>query len=170
MVALNGKEGILMEKIQALLKLWEVHDAGLTRTVDREDLLFRWSTSVLLAGMAVIVVLTATCAPSAGVNGSLLGVPAKVLVTVSVVAPMLATLIWTFRRSRQSVRHAVILERVEGLLHLFDDGYYGDQSALPKDWENTYSASFRRRKTPLHHGFVLGTMTASLIAAVWIVL
>lgn len=151
------------DKSAVLLAIWQEHNSGLRTTVDRENRYFRWATTLLIIVMGFLVIIGSV---------KLDRMPStlfRILMTVSLVLPVLVTIVLIFRRSRQAVRNTQVIERIEPLLHLFDQGVYGEQSPLPEQWKGHFSEIFQRRKTPLYYGFTLLILCACTVVGVWMI-
>lgn len=152
------------DKIQILLKLLDEQVKNIERSEEQEQRLFQWATSLLLAAFGVIMAL----ADKSGVFSS--PVIIKLIATTIVVVPVLLSIFWIFRRSQRSVKNAESVVRIEKLLHLFDEQFFGTHSPYPKEWEGGLPDSRRRRKTPTYYALVMAIMTFCVVATIWLVL
>ena len=152
------------DKTEILLKVLDDQIRSIERGEEREQQLFQWSTSLLLAAFGVVVALSD--------RSQALPFPivVKSLATVLIVVPVFLSIIWIFRRSRRSVKNAEAIERIEKSLRLFEDGYYGVDSPYPRAWEGRLAESRLRRKTPVYYALVMVIMTTCVVTVIWLIL
>lgn len=153
-------------KVAILLKLLEVQTEELRRKDEVEQLLFQWTTGLLLAVFGGVLALSgkATALPSLSATSI------KILASVIVAIPALLSVIWIFRRSRISAENTRAIEHIQELLHLFQDGFYGAHSPYPHHWQGQFTKGRLKRKTPKYYASVIFLMSACVIAAIWLVL
>jgi hypothetical protein len=153
-------------KVSILLKLLEVQTEELRRKDEVEQLLFQWTTGLLLAVFGGVLALSG----KAVALPSLSAMSVRILASIIVVIPALISLVWIFRRSRISTENTKAIENIQELLHLFEDGYYGPHSPYPHHWQGQFTKGRLKRKTPKYYASVILLMSACVVAAIWLVL
>jgi len=153
------------DKVVVLLNLLDRQADFMLWSEEKQQKWFEWATSLLLAAFGVVVALSSRSTP--------LPYPTlvKTLATalISVPTSLLISRIWS--QAGSSARNADVLARIEQLLYLFEDGYYGGQSPYPKEWAGDHLAKVvSRRRTPIAYILILGLMTACVVAAIWLIL
>lgn len=149
-------------KVSILLNTLDFQLKEIQRRQDREQQIFQWSTSLLLGILGVIIALS-----DRALSLQFLAM-IKLLATIMVVMPIGFSILWILRLSRQAVGNAEVVERVEGLLHLFKNDYYGIQSPYPETWEGKLKHNLKQRRTPLYYSIVLVIMTSCVVIAIWV--
>ncbi len=151
-------------KVTVLLNLLDRQVDEIQRREETEQKLFEWSTSLLLASFAGVVALSqkTTVLPQA--------VYVKLIATVMVGIPVFLAISRIVTRSSASVPNAEALERIQSLLHLFEDGYYGSHSPYPQSWAGGLASSRLKRKSPLQKSMILALMSICVIATIWLIL
>ena len=106
--SVSDKTEILLHSLDSQIKIIEQGE-------EREQQLFQWSTSLLLASFGAVVALSdrPSTLPFAGT--------VKLLATALIAVPVGLSITWIFRRSSRSVKNAEVVERIEKRLHLFED-------------------------------------------------
>jgi hypothetical protein len=89
----------MLDKTQVLLKAWEMQDDGLRRAAEREQRIFQWSTSLLIATFGAVVTLSSSVDQIQFPNP----VVTKILITTVIVVPVTASIIWILRRAQRAV-------------------------------------------------------------------
>jgi hypothetical protein len=151
-------------KVTILLNALDFQLNEIQRRQDREQQIFQWATSLLLAVFGSIIALRSNTAalPSPFV--------VKTLASVMIVLPILFSVQWIFRLSSQATNNAGAVERLQNLLHLFDPEYYGSQSPYPQVWEGRLKLNLRERKTPVYYAAVMIIMTICVVLTLWLIL
>ena len=151
-------------KITILLNALDFQLHEIQRRQDREQQIFQWSTSLLLAIFGVVAALfsTTTTTPFPFI--------VKVLASLMVGLPILFSIYWIFRLSHQATNNAATVERIQNILLLFDSSYYGPKSPYPQEWQGKLTRNLRQRRTPLYYALTLGTMTVCVVLSIWLVL
>lgn len=152
------------DKTEVLLRALDNQIKSIERGEEREQQLFQWSTSLLLAAFGAIVALSDRS------HALPFPIAVKSLATVLIVVPVFLSIAWIFRRSRRSVRNAEAVERIEKSLRLFEEGYYGVHSPYPRAWEGKLAESRLRRKTPIYYASVMTLMAACVVTVIWLIL
>ncbi len=151
-------------EVTILLNALDFQLSEIQRRQDREQQIFQWSTSVLLAVFGVVTALYGTTATTSFPN------TIKFLASLMVILPIVASIYWIFRLSSQAVNNARTVERLQELLFLFHTGYYGAISPYPQSWRGNLAHNLRHRRTPVYYGLILATMMICVVLSVWIVL
>jgi hypothetical protein len=151
-------------KVTILLNALDFQLNEIQRRQEKEQQIFQWATSLLLAVFGSIIALRSNTAalPSPFV--------VKTLASVMIVLPILFSVQWIFRLSSQATNNAGAVERLQNLLHLFDPDYYGPQSPYPQTWEGRLKLNLRERKTPIYYAAVMIIMTICVVLSVWLIL
>lgn len=66
--------------------------------------------------------------------------------------------------------NAEAVERIQDLLHVFEDGCYGTHSPYPKEWAGTSAKGQLKRQSPIQKSVILFLMAACVVATVWLIL
>lgn len=151
-------------KVTVLLNLLDFQLHEIQRRQDREQQLFQWSTSLLLAIFGVVTALFGTTAQTPFPD------TIKLLASIMVLLPISFTIYWIFRLSSQAVQNAATVERIQELLLLFDTTYYGATSPYPGSWQGNFATDLRRRRTPMYYAIILSTMAVCVVLLLWLVL
>jgi hypothetical protein len=151
-------------KVEVLLNLLDRQVDEIQRREEAEQKLFEWSTSLLLASFGGVVALSqkATVLPQA--------LYVKLIATVMVGIPVLLAITRIVTRSKASMPNAEALERIQSLLHLFEDGYYGSHSPYPQSWAGGLASSRLKRKSPIQKSMILALLSVCVIATIWLIL
>lgn len=152
------------DKVTVLLNLQDMQVKEMHRREESEQKLFEWSSSLLLAAFAAIVALSqrSTALPQA--------VFVKIIASVMVGVPVYLAVIKIKGRSLASVGNAEAVERIQSLLHLFDDAYYGTHSPYPQEWAGKLAKGRLKRTSPIHKSVIIGLMAVCVIATIWTIL
>jgi hypothetical protein len=152
------------DKVAVLLNLQDMQVKEMHRREETEQKLFEWSTSLLLTALAAIVALSQRSAalPQATF--------VKVIATVMVGVPVYLTAVKIKEQSGASVGNAEAVERIQNLLHLFDDAYYGDHSPYPQEWAGKLAKGRLNRKSPIQKSVIIVLMAVCVISAIWTIL
>jgi len=152
------------DKTAVLLHVLKDQIDAIERRESREQTWFEWATNLLLATFGATVAL-------AGKAASLpYPIVTKVLATALVTIPsgLIVSRILTSRK--RQARNAKTVERIQQLLHLFEEGYYGTHSPYPNDWAGNLAKGILRRKTPLYFAAILALMASCVVVAIWLLL
>jgi len=147
-------------KVTILLNILGSQIGEIQRREEREQQIFLWATSLLLAVFGAILAL------SDKTNQLAYPTAMKLLITAMVTIPISLFIRWLFRFRTDDIKNTEIIERIEKLLHLFESGHYGEHSPLPEHW---LGRSRRLRRTPLYYAATMLLMTACVIVAIWLV-
>lgn len=151
-------------QVTILLHTLDFQLKEIQRRQEREQQIFQWASSLLLAVFGAAVTL----------HGSIATLPAldliKLLASLMVLLPVLFSAGWILRLSGQAVGNAEVVNRIQTLLSLFDKTYYGAQSPYPSAWQDQLPANLRARRTPLFYVLVLVSMTLCVVTTIWILL
>ncbi|NJO73671.1 MAG: hypothetical protein HC833_07875 [Leptolyngbyaceae cyanobacterium RM1_406_9] len=152
------------DKVAVLLNLQDMQVKEMHRREETEQKLFEWSTSLLLAAFAAIVALSqrTVVLPQATF--------VKVIATVMVGVPVYLVIVKIKERSGASVGNAEAVERIQSLLHLFDDSYYGTHSPYPQEWAGQLAKGRLKRKSPIQKFVIIGLMAFCVISTIWAIL
>jgi len=152
------------DKTQILLYIFDFNVKEIYRRKEQQQRLFEWSTSLLLAAIGAVVALSGRSTPLD------FPVAIKALATIMIVVPtfLFSQRIVKFRKG--SVGNAKAVERIQEILRLFEDGYYGVRSPYPHEWEGTLAEGIRKGKTTLIYVAILVLMAACVVAAIWLLL
>lgn len=153
---------IPLDKTQILLKVLEMQDDGLTRASEREQQIFQWSSTMLLAVFAGIVTLATASDRKA------LPLMAKPLISLVILIPVILSIIWIFRCRKKAMEYARVFEKIEEILHLFEAGYYGPASLLPAHWSGQLVKTIRKSKTPVYYTVILLFLAICVIVSIWL--
>jgi hypothetical protein len=151
-------------KVNILLNALDFQIKEIQRRQDREQVIFQWSTSMLLAIFAAIIAL------AGHISSTTYPVILKTLASVMVSFPILFSIFWIFRLSEQATNNAGVVEVIEDILYLFEEGYYGPKSPYPKAWEGNLKHNLEKRRTPIYYCLVLITMTICVVISIWLML
>lgn len=152
------------DKTAVLLQLLQHQLGEIERRESREQKLFEWSTGLLAAAFGVVVALYDEESPLAHAK------TIQILATVLVAVPTLVLIIRIRRYQKMSIENAMVVERLEKLLLLFDRGVYGRDSPYPKEWEGSFATKRLKRSTPFYYQVVSVLMAACVIGAIWLLL
>ncbi len=84
--------------------------------------------------------------------------------------PIYLVVIRIMSRSKASMGNAEAVERIQDLLHVFEDNCYGTYSPYPKQWADTLAQGRLKRQSPIQKSAILSLMAACVIATVWLIL
>lgn len=152
------------DKITVLLNLLNCQIDEIRRREQTEQKLFEWATSLLLASFGVIVALSQKAAL---IQHAII---VKFIATILVSVPIGLITFRILGRSKASMGNAEAVERIQDLLHLFEDGYYGSHSPYPKVWSGTLAAGRLKRKSPIYNSVILALMAGCLVTTIWLIL
>jgi len=152
------------DKVTILLNLLDLQTSEIQRREEIEQKFFEWSTSLLLATFAGVIALSQNDTP---LPYSIL---VKILATVMIGIPVYFSILGIITRSSASKTNAEAVERIQELLHLFDDNYYGSHSPYPHEWVGRLAQSRLKRKSPIHKSVIIVTMACCVVATLWVVL
>jgi|CXWL01.1.fsa_nt_gi hypothetical protein len=152
------------DKTTILLNLLDRQTSQIERREQKEQQWFEWQTGLLLATFGAIVALAQRSSPLPYL------VIIKSLATVLVGIPTLLVIYRIVRQKSRSVKNAETIERIQQLLHLFDEGVYGSQSPYPKEWAGNLAKGRLKRTTPNYYALILLLMMACVITTIWLVL
>jgi len=153
-------------KATVLLNLLNYRLDNIQKREQRERQWFEWTTGMLLASFAAIIALS-----NGSSNALSHPILVKSLATVLVVVPV-CVMISRILNRKGSTEDAKIVTRIEKLLHIFDEDYYGSHSPYPIEWapDGLFSQMLRKRKTPFLYTVVLSIMTLSVVVTIWVIL
>jgi len=152
------------DKTSIVLYALDYNIKEIHRREEKQQQLFEWSTSLLLAAFGAVVALSSRSSPLPYT------IPIKLIATALIAVP---TFLFAYRillHTRGSVANAKAVERIQELLHLFEDGYYGIRSPYPQEWEGKLAEGIRKGKTPIYYAFILSLMAMCVIVAIWLLL
>ncbi|MEP0873101.1 hypothetical protein NDA01_25260 [Trichocoleus desertorum AS-A10] len=152
------------DKVTILLNLLDRQIDEIQRREETEQKLFEWSTSLLLAAFAGVVALSQRSTPVP------YAVFVKLLATVMVSIPVFLSILKITSRSAASVSNAEAVERIQSLLHLFEDSYYGSHSPYPKEWAGGLAKGRLKRTSPIYKSAMVASMALCVIATLWAIL
>jgi hypothetical protein len=160
----NMEEFSTSDKVDILLYALDAQMKSLQQSEDREQQFFQWSTNLLLAAFGALIAL------SGGTRTLSFPILVKLLATILIVVPASLSIVWIFRRSKRSVNMAEAIERIQKLLHLYEEGYYGPHAPYPSAWEGSLVKGRLQRKTPLYYAAVIVLMAVCVVVAIWLIL
>jgi len=152
------------DKASVLLNLLDRQIDEIQRKEQREQQWFEWSTSLLLATFGAVIAFSDRANP--------LPYPViiKSVATILIVIPsFIATSRILVERSK-ATKNAQTVERIQQLLHLFEDGYYGVQSPYPPVWAGNLARGRLNRKTPVYYALILLLLMICVITTIWLIL
>jgi hypothetical protein len=152
------------DKVTILLYLLEHQTDQIRRREQRVRQWFEWSTGLLLAAFGAVIALSGRSNPLPH------PILIKLLATILITVPTILLTSRILRQSKASVGNAEAIERVQQLLHLFEDGYYGAHSPYPQTWEGTLAKGRLKRRSPYYYAFILVLMVACVVATIWLAL
>jgi len=158
-------EDLNSEKISVLLKLLDNQISELQHKDEQGQKWFEWTTSLLLAAFGAIVALSNRSMPIPQ------PIVVKSLATVLVSLPTLLFISRILSRSRGAATNAKTIVRIQKLLFVFDEKYYGTHSPYPEAWSSDYLETLvLKRRTPFTYVWVLMLMASCVITAIWVIL
>jgi len=132
------------DKVTVLLHLLDQQIKAIDDRVMIESRWFEWSTNLLLAAFAAIVAISVISKP-------LPNLPIiKIIASILVMIPAILSTLRIRNTKKGMMINASVLEGIEELLHLFENGVYGEQSPFPPDWKGTLASGFPKRRTPTY--------------------
>jgi hypothetical protein len=152
------------DKVTILLSIFEASNQTIQRREDREQKMFEWSTSLLLAAFAAMVALAGRAAP--------LPFPyaVKGIATVLITIPTGLFIYRINSSARGFLGSAHAIDRIGEALRLVEKGYYTEDSIYPERWSGHLSKRVLRRKTPKYYTAILVLMLLCVVASVWLLL
>ncbi len=162
--SINGFDS---KELETLKIIYEDQRHELSYRRGREFQIFTWSSTILVAFTAALLLT------EAGKNLALeqYGVWGDVLVTSIVISLVSFSVTWQHNQRRLSARHAKILARIAREIGCFDENFGKEgKPVYPEDWKawGLSNVSFRKHLTTpgkISATFVLGVIT---IVAVWL--
>jgi hypothetical protein len=152
------------DKLTVLLHALSHQMSEIQRREGREQQLFEWSTGLLVASFGAVIALSDRASPLP------YAFLVKLLATLLIAVPTGIFAVRILGYSKRSADNAEAIERIEDLLKLFDDGYYGSRSPYPPAWQGKLASGRRRRKTPFYYTFILILMATCVITTIWLIL
>jgi len=154
----------MSDKTTILIHLLDYQAREIQRREAREQQLFEWTVGLLLAAFGAIVALSDRDSPL------LYPISVKMLASVLIGFPTVIFATRIRRYSQRSVGNAEAIDRIERVLHLFDEGYYGADTPYPKEWAGTFSNKRKERNTQNYYSAIMLLMAVCVIATVWLIL
>lgn len=152
------------DKITVLLYALDFNFTEIKRKEDEQQNLFEWSTGLLLASFAAIIALSETS--SALANAILI----KILATSLILFPTILIIYRIVKRTKDSIENAESVEVIEELLHIFDDGVYGDRTPFPQEWRGSLTKLIKNDQLPKNYSIIIAFMASCVIVAIWMLL
>ncbi len=152
------------DKTTILIHLFDYQAREIQRREAREQQMFEWTVGLLLAAFGAIVALSDRDAPL------LYPVPVKMLATVLIGVPTIIFAVRIRRYTERSVENAEAIDRIERVLHLFEEGYYGVDTPYPEEWAGGLSNRRKKRNTQNYYSAIMLLLAVCVIATVWLIL
>jgi hypothetical protein len=152
-------------RVDVLLSLLDSQFSEIRRGEEREQLVFQWTTNLLLVSFGALVALSdrAVALPYPFL--------VKLLASIMIAIPAMFSVAWMIWRVKRSSIHAGAIDRIRKLLHLFEDGYYGGtRSVYPYDWEDAFAKYIVRRWETKYYVAVVVLMAVCVVVTLWLLL
>jgi ferric-dicitrate binding protein FerR (iron transport regulator) len=94
----------------------------------------------------------------------------KTLASILVGVPTIIFATRIRRYSERSVENAEAIDRIENVLRLFEEGYYGMNAPYPREWAGKLSKRRKERNTQNYYSAIMLLMGFCVIATVWLLL
>jgi hypothetical protein len=118
--------------------------------------IFSWSTTLLLAAIGYVLSQSAS-----------LDVLERILLTAAIIAVCSITFWWQRRNFLETVEHGQNIERLHGILHLTDPGYFGIKGPVFDQGGHAARSASRARFGVSPHNLVLMAITAIVLLVLW---
>lgn len=130
----------------------------------REQKWFDWVSGMLLASFGVVVALSDRTNPLA------YPFAVKFLASIMILVPTFIAVYRIGKEKSKAIKNAETAERIQQLLHLYDDGIYGKETPYPQAWKGKFAAGRKKRTTPIYYSFILFLMAACVVASIWLLM
>ena len=130
----------------------------------REQKWFDWLSGMLLASFGVVVAI------SDRTNPLPYPIAIKALASIMILVPTFISVYRISREKNKAIKNAETAERIQQLLHLYDDDFYGKETPYPKTWKGKFAAGRKERTTPTYYSFILLLMAACVVASIWLLM
>ena len=152
------------DKTTILIHLLDFQAKEIQRREAREQKLFEWTVSVLLAAFGAVVALSNRELP--------LPHPfwVKLFASCLIGIPTFIFCLRILKYSKKTIENAQAIDKIEGILHLYDEKTYGGVTPYPESWANGLSASRKRRKTQFFYSLIMAIMAVCVISTVCLIL
>ena len=152
------------DKISVLLNIHSNEWDEIRRRQDSQQQIFEWSTGFLVAIFGVVIALSNQTDP----------IPHPILIKIiATILISIPTILLSDRLSRHSgsaMQSAQAVERIEKLLKLYEDGFYGSHSPYPQEWAGKLAQSILKSTTPVYQIRILCLMAICVAVSFWALL
>ena len=152
------------DKVSVLLNQLNQQLDVIERKRQREQKWFDWVSGMLLASFGAVVALSDRNNPLPH------PLAIKALASTMILVPAFIAVYRIDKEKGKAVRNAETAERIQQLLHLYDDNFYGKETPYPKAWMGEFAAGRRRRTTPIYYSLILFLMAACVVASIWLLM
>ena len=152
------------EKVAVLLNVLDFQNEEIRRREGEEQKMFDWCTNLLLISFGAIVALSDRSTPIP------YAIYVKSIASVLILTPTVAFSYRIFKQRRDFKSNTDIIEKIQNILHFFDEHYYHKDSLYPKRWAGRLTAKILKRRTPIYYSTILLLMAAGVIASIWLLL
>ncbi len=153
------------DKVNILLNLLESQFSELRRSEEREQVVFQWTTSLLLVSFGALIALSDRSIPLQH------PLAIKLLASIMLTFPATFSVVWMIWRVKRSSRNADAVDRIRESLHLYEDGYYGGLlSVYPHYWKNAFAKYIVKRLETKYYIAIVILMTICVVGSLWIVI
>lgn len=152
------------DKLEILLNVLNLHYEELNRKLEKEQKIFEWCTNLLLITLGAVIALSDRSTPLPHT------IYIKFITTVFVLIPVVIFIYQIHDQVSGMEKNGEIIERIQGIIHVFDEGYYTVEALYPKKWSGKLPRRIRGRRTPIYYSFILSLMVIGVITTIWLVL
>jgi len=158
------------DKIDLLKHMEKIQRDELNYRRDREHKIFTWSSNILLILIGALLITK----PSESVVWLAYGFWGKVVTSVVVILLVVFSMQWQSRNRRWHAENGGVIQRIDYLLHYYEDGYFdpvGEITIFPGNWWTDYhTGDIRIIKRLWSVNYVSATAVLGLLALamIWV--